>query len=116
MTILVTGGTGLVGTRLLTRLVEAGIDCRALVREGKTVPKGVVAFAGDILDPAMLVAAVQGVEASRASSSRMAWSRRPAGVRHVRLSARTSAGMAHGIDAIDHAVTLGTTAARSVWM
>jgi len=27
MTILVTGGTGLVGSRLLKRLVEAGIDC-----------------------------------------------------------------------------------------
>ncbi|WP_353884993.1 hypothetical protein [uncultured Phyllobacterium sp.] len=30
-----TGATGLVGTRLLPRLVEAGMDCRALVRSGK---------------------------------------------------------------------------------
>lgn len=63
MTILVTGGTGLVGARLLPRLVEAGIDCRALVRPGKTVPSGVTAVEGDILDPASLAAAVQGVEA-----------------------------------------------------
>ena len=35
MTIVVTGGTGLVGPRLLKRLVEAGVDCRGLVRAGK---------------------------------------------------------------------------------
>lgn len=63
MTILVTGGTGLVGTRLLPRLVEAGVDCRALVRAGKAVPSGVTAVEGDILDPASLVEAVKGVEA-----------------------------------------------------
>src|SRR4051794_11008910 len=63
MTILVTGGTGLVGTRLLPRLVEAGIDCRALVRVGKAVPSGVTAVVGDILDPASLAEAVKGVEA-----------------------------------------------------
>lgn len=34
MTILVTGGTGLVGSRLLRRFVDAGVDCRALVRPG----------------------------------------------------------------------------------
>jgi site-specific recombinase XerD len=40
MTILVTGGTGLVGSRLLRRFVDAGLDCRALVRPGKEVPAG----------------------------------------------------------------------------
>jgi UDP-glucose 4-epimerase len=35
MTILVTGATGLVGTRLLPRLVDAGVDCRALMHGGK---------------------------------------------------------------------------------
>jgi UDP-glucose 4-epimerase len=30
MTISVTGGTGLVGSRLLRRFVDAGLDCRAL--------------------------------------------------------------------------------------
>ncbi|WP_044560455.1 NAD(P)-dependent oxidoreductase [Azospirillum sp. B4] len=63
MTILVTGATGLVGTRLLPRLVEAGIDVRALVREGKSLPAGVSPVAGDILDAPSLGAAVAGVEA-----------------------------------------------------
>jgi uncharacterized protein YbjT (DUF2867 family) len=49
MTVLVTGGTGLVGTRLLPRLLEAGVDCRALVRAGKTTASGITAVEGDIL-------------------------------------------------------------------
>lgn len=40
MTILITGGTGLVGTRLLQRLVAAGLECRAIVRPGKVLPEG----------------------------------------------------------------------------
>lgn len=63
MSILVTGGTGLVGTRLLPRLVEAGIDCRALVRAGKTAPSGVTAIKGDVLDLPSLVSAVKEVDA-----------------------------------------------------
>jgi nucleoside-diphosphate-sugar epimerase len=63
MTILITGGTGLVGTRLLPRLVAAGIDCRALVRAGKQAPAGVTAVEGDILDPQSLPGAVQDVSA-----------------------------------------------------
>jgi len=63
MTILVTGGTGLVGSRLLRRFVEAGIDCRGLVRSGKELPAGVTAVEGDILSPDSLVAAVEGVTA-----------------------------------------------------
>ncbi|MFJ8546631.1 NAD-dependent epimerase/dehydratase family protein [Streptomyces sp. NPDC093586] len=63
MAILITGGTGLVGTRLLRRLVDAGLDCRALVRAGKEVPDGVTVVEGDLLDPASLPRAVQGVTA-----------------------------------------------------
>jgi len=63
MTILVTGGTGLVGARLLQRLAEAGIACRALVRAGKPVPEGVQRIEGDILDAASLQQAVAGVSA-----------------------------------------------------
>lgn len=63
MTILVTGGTGLVGARLLPRLAEAGEDCRALMRGGKEVPAGVTAAEGDLLDPPSLVKVVEGVSA-----------------------------------------------------
>ena len=63
MTVLVTGITGLVGARLLPRLVDAGVDCRALVRAGKGVPAGVTAAAGDLFDPASLARAVEGVSA-----------------------------------------------------
>ena len=61
MTVLVTGGTGLVGSRLLKRFVEAGIEARGLVRTGKEVPAGVTAVDGDILNPESLPAALDGV-------------------------------------------------------
>lgn len=63
MTLLVTGGTGLVGSRLLRRLVESGLTCRALVRGGKALPQGVTACEGDILEPDSLVPALEGVSA-----------------------------------------------------
>jgi UDP-glucose 4-epimerase len=63
MTILITGATGLVGERLVPRLVEAGLDCRLLLRAGKTCPPGATAVTGDILDPSTLSEAVQGVSA-----------------------------------------------------
>ena len=63
MTILVTGVTGMVGARLLPRLVEAGFNCRAIVREGKEVPAGVTAVEADLSDAASLAGAVEGVEA-----------------------------------------------------
>ena len=63
MTILITGGTGLVGTRLLQRFAQAGTACRALVRAGKDVPMNVERIEGDILDAASLPSAVAGVSA-----------------------------------------------------
>jgi UDP-glucose 4-epimerase len=63
MTILVTGGTGLVGPRLLTRLTNAGIECRGLVRPGKELPDGVERAEGDILNPDTLPDVVEGVSA-----------------------------------------------------
>ncbi len=63
MTILITGGTGLVGSRLLPRLVEAGWDCRALIRTGKDAPAGVTRVEGDILDRDSLASAMEGVSA-----------------------------------------------------
>jgi len=61
--ILVTGVTGLVGERLLRRLAEAGMDCRALVRAGKSVPIGVSAVEGDLFNLTSLNEAVQDVSA-----------------------------------------------------
>lgn len=63
MTILVTGGTGLVGSRLLRRFVDAGVDCRALVRPGREVPAGATRVEGDLLDADSLKQAVDGAEA-----------------------------------------------------
>ncbi len=63
MTILITGATGLVGTRLLQRLLEAGHLCRALVRDGKSLPPGAEALQGDLFDPASLARAMVGVAA-----------------------------------------------------
>lgn len=63
MKVLVTGATGLVGQRLLPRLLAAGLDCRALVRHGGRAPPGVVAMEGDLFDPASLAKAVDGVAA-----------------------------------------------------
>ena len=63
MTILVTGGTGLVGSRLLRRFIDAGVDCRALVRPGKEVPAGASPVEGDLFDSDSLKRAVEGVSA-----------------------------------------------------
>lgn len=62
-TLLLTGATGLVGSRLLPRLASAGFDCRALVRRDTALPDGVTAVRGDIDDPATLGSAVEGVDA-----------------------------------------------------
>lgn len=58
---MLTGVTGLVGARLLPRLVAAGLDCRVLMRNRSDAPAGVTAIVGDLLDPASLSEAVQEV-------------------------------------------------------
>jgi UDP-glucose 4-epimerase len=67
MTILLTGATGLVGARLLPRLLprllSAGHRCRALVRGGKTVADGAELVEGDLFEPASLAPALAGVSA-----------------------------------------------------
>jgi UDP-glucose 4-epimerase len=63
VTILVTGGTGLVGSRLLRRFVDAGVNCYALVRPGKEVPAGATPVEGDLLDADSLKQAVEGISA-----------------------------------------------------
>jgi dTDP-4-dehydrorhamnose reductase len=61
MTILVTGGTGLVGSRLLRRFADAGVDRRALVRPGKEVSAGATPVEGDLLNLDSLKPAVEDV-------------------------------------------------------
>ena len=62
-TVLLTGATGLVGSRLLPRLAEAGFDCRALVRRDIDLPPNTTAVHGDLDDPGTLREAVEGVDA-----------------------------------------------------
>ncbi|KRE27213.1 epimerase [Mycobacterium sp. Soil538] len=63
MTVLLTGATGLLGARLLPRLLAEGISCRALVRGRKPLPKGAIPVHGDLLDTETLAAAVHDVSA-----------------------------------------------------
>jgi len=62
---LVTGATGFIGGRLVTRLRERGDEVRALVRDtGRAqalIGQGVELVAGDITDAAALMTAVEGV-------------------------------------------------------
>ncbi len=62
-TVLITGATGLVGSRLLPRLVAQGYDCRALMRRDMPLPTGVTPISGDLEDTAALSKAVEGVDA-----------------------------------------------------
>jgi nucleoside-diphosphate-sugar epimerase len=61
--ILITGGTGLVGSRLIPRLVTAGYDCRALSRAGRAVAGVADTTEGDLLDPGTLDNGVRGISA-----------------------------------------------------
>jgi nucleoside-diphosphate-sugar epimerase len=104
MTILVTGGTGLVGSRLLQRLVESGVACRALVRPGKVLPAGVTPVEGDILDPVSLANAVEGVSAIvhlaavfRTPDTDLIWKSNLEGTRNLIAAARAHASQARFI-------------------
>jgi len=61
--VLLTGATGLVGSRLLPRLAEAGLDCRALVRSDIDLPPNATAVRGDLEDPDSLPQALVNAEA-----------------------------------------------------
>ncbi len=62
-TVLLTGGSGLVGSRLLPRLVADGFECRALLRGDHEAPAGATLARGDLADPSSLREAVEGVDA-----------------------------------------------------
>lgn len=61
--ILITGSTGLVGARLLRRLLQAGWKCRTLLRDTANTAPGAIPVRGDLLDPAALAEAVKDVTA-----------------------------------------------------
>lgn len=98
MTILMTGATGLVGERLLPRLIEAGIDCRALLRAGRSCPTNAEAATGDILDPSTLPSALRGVSAIvhlaavfRTSDTELIWKSNLEGTRNLVAAAKAHA-------------------------
>ncbi|QGZ65293.1 NAD-dependent epimerase/dehydratase family protein [Paraburkholderia acidisoli] len=67
MTVLVTGATGKVGSRLVKDLVRRGIQVRPLVRDRRRATplrgEGIELAEGDLLDAGSLAAAVSGVDA-----------------------------------------------------
>ena len=60
--VLVAGGTGYLGSRLVPRLVRKGHDVRVLARRGGGAPAGAVAVRGDLSEPASLGPALEGVD------------------------------------------------------
>jgi len=63
MKILVTGGTGRVGSEVVKELQKRDVEIRVLVRkEGTPVPQGVEAAVGDLLDPVSVQKALDGVD------------------------------------------------------
>ncbi|ATI80795.1 NAD-dependent epimerase/dehydratase family protein [Sphingobium yanoikuyae] len=104
MTILLTGATGLVGSRLLPRLLAAGHQCRVLVRGGKAIPTGAEAVSGDLFDPASLASALEGVSAIihlaavfRTKDEALIWKSNRDGARNLIAAAETHAPQARFI-------------------
>jgi uncharacterized protein YbjT (DUF2867 family) len=65
MKILVTGGTGKVGSEVIKQLVKRSATVRALVRKQETtakMPEGVEVIEGDLLDPVSVREALDGVD------------------------------------------------------
>ncbi|MFE9764508.1 NAD-dependent epimerase/dehydratase family protein [Streptomyces sp. NPDC005808] len=75
-TVFVTGGSGFVGSRLITRLIKEGHSVRALARSdaaaGKVKDLGALPVRGDLADVAGLRAAVAGSELAFHSAARTA--------------------------------------------
>jgi uncharacterized protein YbjT (DUF2867 family) len=67
VTVLVTGATGYIGSRLVSRLVERGVPVRLLVRDARRIrgrpwEHAVEVVTGDLLDPSTLGRALEGAE------------------------------------------------------
>lgn len=104
MTVLVTGATGLVGARLLPRLIEAGLECRVLLRDGRKAPPGVAVAEADLRDPGSLLPAVEGVSAIihlaavfRTADTDLVWSSNLQGTRNLIAAAQARAPAARFI-------------------
>jgi uncharacterized protein YbjT (DUF2867 family) len=78
-TILLTGGSGYIGGRLLPLLERSGVALRCLARNPKrlepAVSQGTEIVSGDVQDPAALLRALQGVETAYYLIHRMSGSR-----------------------------------------
>ncbi len=95
--ILVTGRTVLVGTAPISRLINAGFDCRALMR-GNKAPAGAIVVEGDLFSPASLAQAVEGVSAIihlaavfRSPDTNLIWKSNLEGTRNLIAVAKTYA-------------------------
>ena len=65
MKILVTGGTGKVGSEVIKALVKRNASVRALVRKQEAstaMPEGIEVSLGDLLDPVAVRKALDGVD------------------------------------------------------
>jgi uncharacterized protein YbjT (DUF2867 family) len=65
MTILVTGGTGTVGSQVTARLAAAGVDTRVLTRspeKASALPDGATGAIGALAEPFTLAPALEGIE------------------------------------------------------
>ncbi len=104
MTVLITGATGLVGARLLPRLLADGVACRALVRRDTALPAGATPVHGDLNDVDTLVAAVQDVSAIihlaasfRTADANLIWTSNLEGSRNLITAAQAHAPRARFI-------------------
>ncbi|HEY4244551.1 MAG TPA: NAD-dependent epimerase/dehydratase family protein [Kofleriaceae bacterium] len=115
-TLLVTGATGKVGSRLAKRLARRGDRVRALVRDraraSELAAAGIELVVGDLLDPSSLPAAVRGVDAIvhcaaffRGATAEQAHATNDLGTQHLASAARaasvprfvfTSTGLVYG--------------------
>src|ERR1700722_16119790 len=65
MRILVTGGTGKVGSEVIKELVKRNVSVRALIRKQEastTMPEGVEVSLGDLLDPVAMRKSLDGID------------------------------------------------------
>src|SRR4051812_6284132 len=62
LTVLVTGASGFVGSKLVPRLLARGHEVRAMTRRPQEYTGAGTAVAGDVTDPASLGAALRGVD------------------------------------------------------